>query len=306
MYVINDKKRIRSLASNLPATLKGKKLILAVELSTNLKSAQKVGFSDTPQPGDIVLPKAVGPVTRRNAYGRDLIRRDLQKETLYRDHAWTRQEWAGKGQTRTVTSIVSVPYKRYPRNHEAGFEEELVIRKANDKLIVSIIGSVVYEDSNEARLLNAVNIFLEVFGYVELFNEDLEPVPIPSEVKRLNWRILPPGEKISESTLKNVLSRSKRVRPIEMLRQEEISSYGPAERAIGMGGFTGYIVYVFPAKGIAVLESIRYGNASYIIDDGDWERLSKLTKQELLSRKLVKAREVHHGSWTARMNGHLK
>jgi hypothetical protein len=118
-----------------------------------------------------------------------------------------------------------------------------------------------------------------------------------SKIRRLNWVVLPKGEKISEDDLKEILSRSKRIRPVEMLRQERISGFKPDVIAIGQAGFTGYIIYVFSKKKIAVLESVKYGNASYVIGDDNWQTLSKMTKKELLSKSLVHAREIHTTKW---------
>jgi len=305
-FVISNKRRIRSLVSNLPETLKGKSIVLAVDLSSNLAKARRIGFSENPTVGDTLLPNVIGPATRLNTYGRDIIRRDKEKETLYREHAWTHQEWAGRGETRTVTTYVSIPYKRFPRDHVEGFEIELSIRESNGKLIIATLDPITYDDKSAALLTAAINVYLEVFGYVELFDQKLSPIPKPMTVRRLNWDVLPKGEKITKEKLKNILSKSKRIRPVEWNRQEKISSYNPTEIAIGTAGFSGYIIYVFPEKKLAVLESLKYGNASYILDDGRWEDLSKLTKQQLLSAKLVKAREVHYGAWGTRIDRILK
>jgi hypothetical protein len=305
-FVINGKRRIRSLANNLPESLKGKSIVLAVDLSSNLAKAQRIGFSEKPAVGDTLLPKIIGPATRLNSYGRDIIRRDKEKETLYREQAWTHEEWAGRGETRTVTTYVMVPYKRFPRDHIDGFGVELSIRESNGKLIIATLEPITYSDKDAALLTAAINVYLEAFGYVELFDQNFSPVPRPLTVRRLNWDVLPKGEKITKEKLKDVLSKSKRIRPVEWNRQEKISSYGPAEIAIGTAGFAGYIIYVFPGKKLAVLESLKYGNASYVLDDGNWEDLSKLTKQQLLSAKLVKSREVHYGAWGTRIDRMLR
>lgn len=294
------KKRIRSLQNNLPTTLAGKKLTLAVDFSQNSAKAQKIGFDENPKAGDTIVPKAVGPVTRFNAYGKDKILRDQQKETLYRTMEWSHVEWHGRDKEQ-VTSLVDVPYKRYPREHVDGYEHELTIKEKDGKLLVTLNGHVTYDKVNEDRLLVAINIFLEIFGYVEVYDEQMEVIPSPSELRHLNWIVLPKGEKITEAQLKDALSRSKRVRPVELLRQERISSFKPDIRAVGMGGFTGYVIYVFSTKHIAVLESIRYGNASYVVASDNWEKLSTMTKQQLLAKSLVKQREIHTKGWFAKI-----
>jgi len=299
-FVIN-KHRIRSIASNLPGNLVNKDLLIAVGHELNSSKATKVGFEEVPADGDTVLPKAVGPVTRYNAHGRQIILRGQKKESFERVHAWTHNEWIGGGQSRTVTTYVSHTYQRFPRQQVPAPAQELVARIIDGKTVITIPGAIKYDGAHEAELINAINVLLEVFGYVEVFDADMNPVPDPKVVRRLNWTILPKGEKISEKTLEKVLSKSKRIRPVELNRQHKIAAYKPDEVAVGIAGFDGYIIYVFPRKNVAVLESLKYGNASYIIDNSNWEQLSKMTKGQLLSNKLVRAREVHTAGWTGRI-----
>lgn len=293
------KKSIRSLSNNLPAALAGKKITLAVDFDSNRAKAQRIGLSTSPATGDTVMPKPIGTATRFNAHGKEKILRDLPKEKLYRTQEWTHQEWRGKGETVTVTTLVDVPYHRYPRELIEGYGHEFTIKESNGNKLVSLSGTLNYNTTDADSLVSAINVFLEVFGYVDIYDESMESIPSPAEIRRLNWIILPKGQKISESALKDVLSKAKRIRPVEILRQERISSFGPDLRAIGMGGFTGYVIYVFSKKKIAVLESIRYGNASYVIANDNWEELSKMTKQQLLAKSLVKQREIHTKAWFA-------
>lgn len=306
MITISGKHYIRSLENNLPSSVLGRELILVVSLKDNLAKAQKIGFTESPVVGDSVLPKIIGPSTRLNSYGRDLILRNQEKETLHRTQYWEHKEWAGRGETVDVSSFVSIPYKRYPRSHINGFEMEVVVREGISGPIIASASAIKYDNKNNAELINAINIFLEVFGYVELFDISLNPIPTPTEVRHLNWHILPRGEKITKEKLFGVLSKSKRIWPVELWRQEKISEFKPTEIAVGTAGFSGYIIYVFSNRKLALLESLHYGNASYFLDDGEWERLSKMTKRQLLSDGLVKAREIHQGNWLNRISKILK
>lgn len=301
MFIIR-KKRIRSLASNLPGNLHNNKINLAIEFEDNKKAANKIGFSDNSPVGDTIVPRPIGPTTRFNAIGREEILRDQDKERLYRTQEWTHEEWAGRGETRTVTSLVDIPYYRYPRKQIEGPGLELTIKEFKGKKHIVLSEAISWNSSGADSLKVAINIFLEVFGQAEVLNESMQEIPSPAELRRLNWIVLPKGERITQKSLEDILSKSKRIRPVQMLRQDRINSFKPDIRAIGMGGFTGYIVYVFKRKGIAVMESIKYGNASYIIADDNWEKLSKMTKQQLLSKSLVKSREIHTKRWFARIN----
>jgi hypothetical protein len=296
-----QKKSIRSLSSNLPSSLVGRKLTLAVDFKTNRNKALKIGFSNDPLVGDTITPKPVGPATKFNVHGKEKILRDQPKQKLYRTQEWTHEEWRGKGETVTVTSLVDIPYYRYPRQTIEGFGHALTIKDNGGSKLVSLSSVIAYNEANNDSLTSAINIFLEVFGHVDIYDETLEVILTPSEVRRLNWIILPKGKKITEAELKDILSKSRRIRPVELLRQERISSFGPDIRAIGMGGFTGYVIYVFSKKKIAVLESIKYGNASYVIASSNWEELSKMNKQQLLAKSLVKQREIHTKRWFAKI-----
>lgn len=291
------KKSVRSLKNNLPSALIGKKLTLAVDFDSNRAKAEKIGFKASPATGDTITPKPIGTATRFNVHGKEKILRGQPKEKLYRTQEWTHEEWRGKGETVTVTSLVDIPYYRYPRDLIEGYGHELTIKENAGNKLISLNTTLVYDNSSIDSLAAAINIFLEVFGYVDIYDESMEAIPSPAEIRRLNWIVLPKGQKISEADLKDILSKSKRIRPVEMLRQERISSFDPDIRAIGMGGFTGYVIYVFSKKKIAVLESIKYGNASYVISNDNWEELSKMTKQQLLAKSLVEQREIHTKGW---------
>ena len=66
--------------------------------------------------------------------------------------------------------------------------------------------------------------------------------------------------------------------------------------AQGRGGFSGYIVFGFPRKNLYVLESLYYGNATYVFRE-NWEKLSQLSKAVILSGNLQTARIVHQPGW---------
>jgi len=72
-------------------------------------------------------------------------------------------------------------------------------------------------------------------------------------------------------------------------------SLDPNEVILGSDGFEGYMVFTFAHTLKVFLENAESGNAIYIIDD-DWERLSRLTKRELLTHPET-TRIVHKGKW---------
>jgi len=84
-----------------------------------------------------------------------------------------------------------------------------------------------------------------------------------------------------------------------------VNKYGPEFLAVGRAGFWGYVIFGFPDKDIYILESIYFGNATYVFAD-NWETLSTKTKAEILDAKLQKDRIIHKESWDRNIHALLK
>lgn len=99
---------------------------------------------------------------------------------------------------------------------------------------------------------------LELFREAHVLSDDLRPVTMPP-LKRLGWRILPPGERLwpqlSEDLAPLVQQAKKGQRHFLEHRLQTIAQYGPAFTAVGTAGFTGYIVFGFPQQELYILES---------------------------------------------------
>ena len=72
--------------------------------------------------------------------------------------------------------------------------------------------------------------------------------------------------------------------------------FHPDFTAVGEAGFEGCVLFAFEGRGLYVLESFEYGNATYILG-GDWQTVSQRTKKEILEGGLHKSRIVHAQSW---------
>lgn len=79
-------------------------------------------------------------------------------------------------------------------------------------------------------------------------------------------------------------------------RHEFLWKQNPDFCALGKQSFWGYIVYGFKKSKIYIFESDQPDNATYIFY-GDWEGASKLTKTEILTGHLHKARIFHTKNW---------
>lgn len=295
------RKRIRSLnpyKNQLPTT---DKVFVAFNGVTEAQ-LKRAGFPVEAKPGDTVLPRAVGRITAYNANGKRIVRRDKPMETAYRTVEWHWTEWHGRDKVEQ-SKFVDVPYKRYPRDDVPPPALEItLVKDANGNYSV-ISQEIDGWKSDEQLLVHAINLFLELFGECVVLDKQRTEV-LPATIHRVNWKFLPKGEypfsRVREE-LKPVLNRIKRGnRTFVNKRLERLNSFDPAFTVVGLSGFSGYILMAYPDRDLYVLESLLYGNATYILEK-DWESVSKLTKAEVLNSKLHKDRIIHHSNWFAKV-----
>jgi hypothetical protein len=294
-----NQKRIRNLERHLPATFQNRRINIGL---TNLQrfgaKLNVIGFTTDLSIGETVLPSVVGPVTRFNAEGKNIVRRDLPKETVYRQIEW---HWTERHGDREVeqSDFRYVPYERYPRDFVPPPSVELQIAADSEGNKLLVAGAFDYDTANYQAIAHSINVLLEIFGECEILTEDLQPIA-PLAARRLNWEILPPGKQPWERVKKSVapiIERAKKGNQGVILRRLEFMHLAVPELiAQGRGGFSGYIIFGFPRKNLYVLESLYYGNATYVFRE-NWEKLSQLTKAEILSGNLQTARIVHQPGW---------
>jgi len=122
--------------------------------------------------------------------------------------------------------------------------------------------------------------------------------------QRLPWTLLPrghlPWERLERELRPIFASHGRRPATEIPGRLQLLSRMKPDFTAVGEEGFEGYVVFAFEETGVYILESIFYGNATYVLG-GDWEALCRKTKGELLDRHLHKARIFHTKNWESRM-----
>jgi len=267
--------------------------LVSPPLTEKLLSA--LGFDDAPAEGDSIIPIASGAATLFNAYGREVVRRDLPKETLSKMVSTSWQDWHGQ----THYGIQNREYDAYPRDLIPPPGEFLTVERRGESLVAA--SRVIRRDEAESVIVNLLNVFLEVFPAFEIVRPDLtEPV----RVRRLSWKILPPGRYPFERARRELddylqrLPAGERAAVTERIRS--ITQHNPDFLAVGVGGFSDYVVFGFTAKGRYVLESPNTGNATYVFRD-DWEPISRLSKREILQGNLQEDRLVHNSSWRYRI-----
>ncbi|AOI84138.1 hypothetical protein QZM64_19675 [Burkholderia cepacia] len=278
----------------------GKKYYLGVRvLPEHARRLEALGFSSPLVIGERLLPPARGAASRRNANGFDIVHRDREKETAYRQISWTYTQRHGNREVE-VTEVKDVPYYRYPRTKVPPYSVELVVSADPAGAHCVVAGPFEHTAAPAAVATNTANMLYEQFGSFEVLDTSMSPsVDVP--VRRLNWKLLPTGKspwKSAWPSLETVIEKSRgKSREVVAARFSEVGKYGPEFVAIGLGGFNDYVVFGFPRMGICVLESRFTNNATYVLAHANWEVISQMTKAEILSESVHEDRLIHDRNW---------
>lgn len=292
--------RIRSVHSHLIGVPRGAPITPAlVHLSGHRARLREIGFPEPLAPGQVLLPAIVGPRSRFNADGRELVHRDRPKETV--THlAWARWLERHGDDQREVRGVRPWTYQRFPRTEVPAPGVELrVVALAGGLTVVA--AETIARGADDARLLHSINLLLELFGECSLLgDEDLGPAPEPGT--RLNWDLLAPddpphmtsrlGAVLGDLPLKD--------RQVAEYRIARVGELEPDFLAVGRAGFRGCAVFGFTGRGRYVLESLYHGSETLVTDRG-WQELSRLGKAELLSDRVHEQRIAHSRGWESRL-----
>jgi hypothetical protein len=298
MYI---RKKVRSLESHLkPFAPDQEFYVVLTGLQGRLADLSKVGFTVPPVAGERLLPSGeFGIASRRNSEGEEIVHKDQPMETHYRQREWTWKQFRGRYDYEEKSKIVEVPYKRYPRSRNKPQGVELQIRSAPNDTLVVAAGPFRISDVDMELLLNTVHMFVELFDECCLLKQDLKDA-LPTQVRCLNWDILPPGKypwARAEPMVESIInSAPPSDQAVVRERVKTITAYEPDFIAVGRNGFSRYMVYGWDQDQLYVLESIEVNNATYVLKK-DWETVSSMTKAEVLDAGVHHARLVHRNSW---------
>lgn len=123
----------------------------------------------------------------------------------------------------------------------------------------------------------------------------------PSDVRRVQWRILAPDghtqNDIERYCHRMIKQRSHR---FDAKRLNLIYEHAkPDELYEGIDSFEGYLVFVYGQPNKAVLECGEVGNALFIVQADRWRILSYVSKTELLTWYIDEIKSyTHQGLWT--------
>lgn len=251
----------------------------------------KLGIQEFKE-GLIIQPSPnIGINCKRNVYGESFPDKTQPKiKKAIGTRYWELQDWGGHWHSGYSDIIRDV----YPRIEITPQNIEFILVK-NFENEEFIIANIIEKDRENIKF--TINLFLEIFGFCEIFNDDLELLTSKTKYTRCNWTILPPGvkAKIEEKRNKEKLKNKQKAKSFNQYRLDILDSYKPEIVSTGNGGFYGYYAFLF--KNTCFLESGMYGNATYIIPKENWESLSMLSKDELIHTKKVINKVIHNQDW---------
>lgn len=259
---------------------------------------KSIGCPQPLKPGVSFLPSVLGKYSTTNSRASEELDKTGDKETVYRMVYSSWNDWHGNPHS----GIVARPYKRWPRIITPPPEELLHIQDVDgfSHLCSSIC---TYTTKEEDRNTHVLNLFLELFGEFDLFDDRGQTLLAP-KVRRVNWDLLPQGDFPWARAEKHISTVTKHLsvedQTVIHFRLREIAGFGPNLIAVGRGGFSGYFAFGFPKRKMFVLESTELDNATYVFGS-DWEHLSQLTKKDILCNNLQKERIIHDRRWKFRL-----
>lgn len=276
------KKRILRL--NLPHGYDIEKIEIGVPVLSD--EAKKVNLKNI---GDTVLPAAYfGINSAKNANGYSYPDKTKPMERRYITTNWF-QPYGND-----YASPVSADIYRdcYPVVDVPPTEIEFTLHQNSEgeKYIIAVLTSTVRNN----LLKEVVNLFLEIYGFCFIFSNEIR-ITQDTKRTRCNWEILPPGKKPGAHLKGQLQKRGEDTDTFDVARLEMLDKYKVEQIAEGLNGFDGYYAYIFAKH--CVLESAKYGNATYIIPKENWETLSQKTKRELTDQKVVIEKIIHTESW---------
>lgn len=237
--------------------------------------------------GDTILPSASWRICERT-HMVQLPDKSKPKEERYITTTWMQPY----GNDNAAPVACDIYRKCYQRIEMPATEIEMLLFESNthQQYIIANLSEAIREN----YLVDAVNVFLEIFGECYIYSDEFT-MDVGITKRRCNWEILPPGVKPSIHLAQQLISQGESADTYDVARLKELDRFLVEQVVEGINGFEGYYAYIF--KKHCVLESAIYGNATYIIPKENWEVLSQKTKQELLNENVVIAKLIHTEKW---------
>lgn len=262
-----------------------------------------IGVDDS---GDVHVPDSalpaddVGPWARRNrTEGWAKKFKDLPKVTKSRSVETPNfGDWSKGSHSITFTQEV---YQKREFAAPGWTFSVSVLAQDDDSVTVGFELEPIFDRGNldEWELFFALNVFQESVGVTQV-RESNRPLEAYRRTLAVDWELLPPGE--ADEVIRQVAERlnpSDEERSVIAERLRVLTALRPRNFITGTSGFARYVGAQFDSDLVA-FENIRYGNAVYVMFE-DWERLSQLSRLELLSSDEDFQRVIHSTGWERRL-----
>ncbi|WFL78273.1 hypothetical protein P7228_04200 [Altererythrobacter arenosus] len=238
-------------------------------------------------------PPSCGIQALRNLDGWDQVRKDLPMED--REISAYVPSW-NSGSYHSVNWTT----KAYPRDHHPARLLTItatVLEPLNDGAFVRFRVDQPLDrvDPNFAwHLVQNVKLLREAVGDAQLFDADMSDEEF-ANIQHVDWELLPTGS--ADRVLAHLASHSgagEARLEVAKERVKTLDRLGHDGFIVGTGKFARYFGAKFGERA-AVLESLEYGNAIYVFET-DWEKLSQLSRTELIKRRDPFVHRIPHKS----------
>jgi len=236
-------------------------------------------------------PRTCGRYARRNLDGWEEKRKDLPKQK--REVSCWVPSW-NSGSCHSVSWTIDA----YPVDHHPARSLTLSATILDPLVDAAIVRFRVDQplhrsDPNFARDLTFnLRLLREVVGDAHVYDADLSDDEY-ARVQQVEWELLPPG---SSDRVLSRLAADWRTSPERVqVAQERLRVLNRFEHSgfiVGRGRFARYFGATF-GGGLVALENLEYGNAMYVFE-GDWERLTQLSRTELIKRRDPGVHRIPH------------
>lgn len=256
-------------------------------------------FNDLPV-SDESPSTSQGRIARRNADGWTIVRRDLPKiDKIYTFYAPNFGD-SSKGEHEIVQ--VRKVYQRDEFLPPALTVSAKIIESATGVDQVFFIRAQIVQSidrNDQDTLLFALSLCQETFGDIDVYDINADNIDYLKAVV-VDWEILPVGQK--DDVIRRLLSPIPGARRQPEMDQERVDFFkkvDPDHYVKGTSGFTRYVGMLF--DDLLLLENLSAGNAIYVLR-GNWQKLSKLPRRELLKMKSSDVwRVIHNPGWKIRL-----
>lgn len=256
--------------------------------------------------GRLICQQSIAPSSDQgkhsywNINGKEIVRKDLPKETHY-----NLVDAPNYGDSYYGTHTVALPYEKYPRDFIAPRNTTINIECADTSndlthyVIKFELSEILDRDSNEFdnRLFDCLNLLQENIGDCGI---EQAGITLHDYIQTLHveWDILPPGT-IQEAIDRIFHGRQPTEQESQIIneRYDFFLSLNPQNLVYGRSGFQRYFGALIQGD-LVVFENVRYGNAIYVMFS-NWQQLSQQSRVDLLSGRFGNAfeRVTHGGDW---------